>query len=124
MPDPQVLPAVHVDTVEKLPGIGSRHPDLAERRGIEQRDTVARSEAFAPHRRRHIFLGARIIASALPLADILEHRARRDVPLMHRGHAYRVGEMTSCAAGEETERDRYIGRAEGGRGGVADVAPG
>ena len=83
-PDRKALPAVDVDAIEKAAGIGSRHLDLAEGRGIEQRDAIPRRKAFAPHRRRHVFLGARVVARPFPLPDILEHRTGRDVPLMHR----------------------------------------
>jgi hypothetical protein len=58
------------------------------------------------------------------LPDILEHPASRLVPLMHRGPPHRIGQLAPRAPGEETERDRHIGRAERGRGGLADVAAG
>src|SRR5712691_8201467 len=92
-PDRQVLPMVDVDAVEKPPGIAAEHLDLAEGRGVEEGDPVAHREAFAPDRRNHVLTGERVIARALPLSDILEHRAGDDMPIVHRGDPHRVTPM-------------------------------
>ena len=55
----------------------------------------------------------------LPLADILEHRALLDVPVMDRRRAHGVEAVAAGAAGQHRERYRLDRRP---RGGGADVA--
>ena len=62
----------------------------------------------------HVFAGQRVVARTLPLADVLEHRAARDVPIMHGGNAFRVEHPPAVAAGQGCECDGRVRRPEGG----------
>src|SRR5205085_7922521 len=77
----------------------------------------------ASHRRLYVLAGAWVIAWALPLSDILEYRARGDMPVVHRRLPHRVRQHAALASSEKAEDDRHIGRAERGRAGLADAAP-
>ena len=58
--------------------------------------------------------GQRVVARTLPHADVLEHRAAIDVPVVHRGHPLRVEHVAAVAPGERGERHRRVGRPECG----------
>ena len=85
-----------------MPIAGARRPDLA-------RD-----------RRGHVLAGARVVPGPLPLADVLEHRALRLVPGMHRRAAHRVEHGAAVAPGDRAEGDRRVGRAERGDAELGD----
>ena len=112
--DPERAHQVGVEHVEERAGIGALDIDLAQRRAVEDADTCSGSGAFAQHRGVHVLPGERVVARALPLADVLEHRAARDVPIMHGGNAFRVEHPPAVAAGQGRERDRCVRRPEGG----------
>src|SRR5439155_2495391 len=48
--DRQALPTVDIDAVEQAAGVAAMEFDLAEGRGVEERDAVARGEALAAYR--------------------------------------------------------------------------
>ncbi len=67
----------------------------------------AHGAAFARHRRVHVFAGSREVARALPLADVLEHRAVPLAPTRAIGvRAHRVEQVAAVVAGEECRTSR------------------
>ena len=75
---------------------------------------------LARHRRRHVLPGARVVPRPLPLTDVLEHRAVRLVPPVHRRAPHRVEHGAAVAPGDRAEGDRRIRRAKGGHADVGD----
>ena len=94
-----------------------------EVQGIADGDVAAGGRALAQHRGVHVLAGAGEVARALPLAHVLEHRAVRDVPGVHRGRPDRVEEVAALASGQCPERDRDVRRAERGGAQVPGGAP-
>ena len=62
----------------------------------------------------HVLAGMREIARALPVADVLEHRALGRCPLVARRAPDRVEQLAAVRAGQGAEGDRRVGHAEGG----------
>ena len=60
----------------------------------------------------HVLTRLRVVARALPLADVLEHRAAGHVPVVHRGDPFRVEHVAPAAPGQRGERDRRVRRPE------------
>ena len=118
--DRQGLPAIGVDPVQELRRVPPLDIDLAQGRGVEDADTLPRRLALARDGRLHVFAGFGEIAWPLPLADILEHRALGDVPILHRRQAGRIELITPIAPTHGTEGDGRIGRPKGGRANLAD----
>ena len=83
-PDLQARHHVRVEPVEQDRRVGAPHVDLAERRGVHDADRGPHRGALAQHRVGHVLPGVRVVPRALPLADVLELRAGRDVPVVDR----------------------------------------
>ncbi len=101
-----------VDPVEEFSSVGADHFDLAEGRGVEDADRGADGAAFACNGAVHVLGGVREVVGALPGADVLEYRAPRSGPSVHRGLADGFEQHASRVAGEGTEGHGRIRHAE------------
>ena len=72
----------------------------------------------------HVLAGARVVARPPPLPDRLEHGVGRDMPVVHRRHPQRVGQLAILAPGEQAVGDRHIRRARRGHASGGDALPG
>ena len=119
--DRERVERVRVHAVQELDRVGALDVDLAERRRVHLRDRLARGGALAPDGRVHVLAVPREVARPLPLADVLEDRARLDVRRVDRRDAHRVEELAAVAAREQRERDGHVRRAERRRPELARV---
>ena len=112
-----------VETVEELAGVLALHVDLAERRGVHHADALTDGRTLAQHRGIHVLIALREEPRALPLADVLEDRAVRDVPRVDRGRANRVEAHAKRAPGQRAERHRLGQRTRVGDADLGEVEP-
>ena len=112
--DREVGPVVDVEPVQEFGCIGTDDRDFSERGCIEYSAGRANRAAFARDRGMHVLTGLRKIPRPFPQADILEHRATRLRPLMHRCRAHRIEEVAARHAGETSERHGRIRHAKRG----------
>ena len=113
-------PCVGVDTVEEFRRIGSLDVDLAERGRIHDTGGRAQGLGFTRHGGVNVLARTGEIPRTLPLADVLESRAVRLVPGVHRGLAHRVRQRAAVATRDGAEGDGRERRAERGRADLGD----
>ena len=106
--DLQAAHQVRVELVEEHAGVGPLDVDLAERGAVQDADAGARRGALAQHRGLHVLTGLRVEPRPLPLADVLEHGAGGDVPVVHGGDPLRVEQPPAVAAGQGGEGHRRV----------------
>ena len=68
--------------------------------------------ALAQYRGLHVLAGQWVVAGPLPLADVLEHGAAADVPVVQGGDPFGVEHRAAVAAGQCGEGHRSVGRPE------------
>ena len=111
--DGERVERVRVDAVQELDRVGALDVDLAERRSRPSSPTRSRAaRALAQHGLVHRLAVAREVARPLPLADVLEHRAVRDVPRVDRRRRG-PGRRARRGCGRRAARTRP-GRTAGG----------
>ena len=114
-PDGKSRPAVDVEPIHELGGIGADNFDFSQGRCIEDAAGTAHRPALARDRGMQTLAGARKITRALPQAHVLEDSAVRRRPFVSRGEAFGIEEVTAGNSGETAERDGRIGHAKGGQ---------
>jgi GAF domain-containing protein len=109
----------------ELGGIRALQVDLAERRHIAHADAGANGAHLAVHALEPIGLaGPRIPLRAQPIARLGEHGALLLRPLVGGRQPRRLEVLAAVHPGERPDRDRRVGRAEGGSAGLRDGAGG
>ncbi len=117
VPDRADLQAAHqvgVDAVQQLGGVAALDVDLAQRGAVEDADTATGRGTFAQHRGVHVFTGMGVVTRPLPLPDVLEHGALRDMPVVQRRGADGIEQCATVTPGQRGERNGRIGRPERG----------
>ena len=110
-----------VETVEELAGVLALDVDLAERRGVHHADALTDGRALAQHGGIHVLIALGEEPRALPLADVLEDRAVRNVPRVDRGRADGIEAHAERPAGERAERHRLRKRSRVGDADLGEV---
>jgi hypothetical protein len=100
-----------VYAVHELGGVAADDFDLAERRGVEQADGVARRLALPHHRSALVLARLGEIPGAPPERDILERRAMLGCPVVDRRFAHGIEQNIARRTNQRAERDRRIGRS-------------
>ena len=116
---------VDVEAVEEGAGVRALHVDLAERGDVAEADRGAHGCHLAADGGEPVgFARLRIPLRAQPGAGFDEHRALLLGPGVRRRTAGRAEVLAAVVAGERADRNRRVGRAEGGGADLGDRAAG
>ena len=114
-PDAELRPWIGVHPLHEGDGIRTDYLDLAERRGVEDAETLAHGTAFAAYGGVHVLAGLGEIPRPAPLADRLEDRAVLGGPAVDLRLARHLEMLAAMVACESAEGGRRVGWAERGQ---------